>query len=84
MNNEEKILHLLEGMQKSITSMQNNIDNMQIDIKDLKAGQERLETRQGVLETNQKSLVDEVKENRKAIVSMENNLTEKIRGLYDN
>ena len=47
MNNEEKILNLLENMQSDISGMQSDISGMKSDITDLKKGQSELANRLG-------------------------------------
>ena len=44
MNNEEKILTVLETMQGNLETMQGSMETMQSDISDLKNGQAKLES----------------------------------------
>lgn len=111
MNNEEKILALLEkmnnrlegvdkrfdgidnrldGMDKRFDGIDNRLDGLEEGQKDLVSGQKALETRQVSLEEGQNILVKQVikltgdaQEIRQSQVRMENELTDKIRALFD-
>ncbi len=83
MNNEEKILQILETiagdvgeLKKGQTSLENRMGNMENRMDGLEKGQD-------ILARQVNTLTGDVQEIRQSQVSMENELTEKIRALFD-
>ncbi|HZJ84806.1 MAG TPA: hypothetical protein VFD02_04530 [Syntrophomonadaceae bacterium] len=90
MNNEEKILALLENMDGRFDKMDERLGNMdgRFDKIDERLGNmdgrmEGFEAGQGVLVNQVMQLTEDVQAVRQSQVGMENEFTEKIRALFD-
>ncbi|NLN88002.1 MAG: hypothetical protein GX133_10475 [Syntrophomonadaceae bacterium] len=97
MNNEEKILTLLETMNNRIGSIEDNVETMNSRMGNMEDNMGTMNNRMGniedtvvVLEKGQdilarqvSKLTEDVQEIRQSQVRMENELTEKVSALFD-